>query len=286
MRTAHDPRLAALGFQLVRPRLELRPYIRAYWYLRRDTPLQTYTEQYMHPRGGIGLAFNLADPVYLGGQLVAEPVFFDGTTTVSRTMGFLGRLDLVGVSFRAGGAYPVIGVPLAEIRDGIGLLEALDIASVMQLHTQLFEERSTQARIQQIEAWLLRRLALGRALSALIPASLALLRSSGPVLPIPRLAEQLAVSQRQLERLYYAQVGMSPKQYAQLIRVERARLTLKRGQVQSTADLAVDLGFYDQSHFIRDFSAVVGMTPNAYSKRSRQQAAGQSAAEHADSTPG
>jgi AraC-like DNA-binding protein len=66
------------------------------------------------------------------------------------------------------------------------------------------------------------------------------------------------------------QVGMSPKQYARLLRVETARLALKRMRAPSTTYLAAELGFYDQAHFIREFSAVVGMTPYAYLKRSRR----------------
>jgi transcriptional regulator GlxA family with amidase domain len=74
-------------------------------------------------------------------------------------------------------------------------------------------------------------------------------------------------SQRQLERLYQNQVGISPKQYSQLLRVETARLVLGQMNKSSTANLAAELGFYDQSHFIREFSAVIGLTPYAYMKR-------------------
>ena len=61
---------------------------------------------------------------------------------------------------------------------------------------------------------------------------------------------------------------MTPKHYSTLLRVETARLALKQINGQSNTDLAVDLGFYDQSHFIHEFSAVVGMTPYSYMQRS------------------
>jgi AraC-like DNA-binding protein len=67
--------------------------------------------------------------------------------------------------------------------------------------------------------------------------------------------------------LYQSQVGVSPKHYARLIKVERARLTLKHMNEQTTTRLAAELGFYDQAHFIREFRAVIGMTPYAYMKR-------------------
>jgi AraC-like DNA-binding protein len=52
------------------------------------------------------------------------------------------------------------------------------------------------------------------------------------------------------------------------------RLTHKQLDNQSTARLAAELGFYDQAHFIREFSAVIGMTPQAYAKRHHKPQAG------------
>jgi AraC-like DNA-binding protein len=129
---------------------------------------------------------------------------------------------------------------------------------------------SVPARIGLLETWLVQRLALGRELSALIPATLARLRQSVGQVPIPQLAQEFAISQRQLERLYQRQGGMSPKQYTRLLRVEAARLALKRMDQRSTGALAADLGFYDQPHFIREFRGVVGMTPYAYIRHSQR----------------
>ena len=85
----------------------------------------------------------------------------------------------------------------------------------------------------------------------------------------PIFTQQVAISQRQLERLYKTQVGMSPKHYARLMRIMAARLALKQKPAQSNTRLAIDLGFYDQAHFIREFTAVIGMTPYRYMQRSR-----------------
>jgi AraC-like DNA-binding protein len=271
MSTTPESQLAYLGFHLIPPSQALRPYVQAYWYFRRDAPLLAYQEEYMHPRGGFGVVFNFGDRLRLDEQVVAEPLFLDGTTTISRKLGFLGRIDLMGIRFHEGGAYPVLGIPLAELRNEIRLLDALDRQSLLYLYEQLYEADSAAMRVKLLDAWLMRRLSSGKEQSALIPVSLCMLREHGPELSIPQLARQLAVSQRHLERLFQSQVGMSPKQYTQLLRVESARLDLKRGHTPSMAYLAAELGYYDQSHFIREFSAVVGMTPYAYLSRYRQR---------------
>lgn len=263
--------LTDLGFQLVPPSRGLRPYVQSFWSFQRPAPLLSFREEYMHPRGGFGVVFNFGDPVFLDGRLLKEPLFLDGANTLSRKMGFIGRVDLVGIRFREGGAYPFFGVPLHELRDLFTLLDVLDRRQLLLLHEKLAETAVLAHRCQLLDRWLLARLAQGQPRSQLIPPSLAQLQAQTGQLPIPQLADELAVSQRQLERLFQLQVGMTPKQYARLVRVETARLALKQ-HIESTTRLAVDLGFYDQAHFIREFRSVVGMTPTAYIKRQKPSA--------------
>ena len=104
MVTAVESQLSYLGFHLITPSEALRPYIQSYWYFRREATLLTMHEEYMHPRGGFGLVFNFGDALFLDGQVVADPLFLDGATTISRKMGFLGRVELMGVRFEEGGA--------------------------------------------------------------------------------------------------------------------------------------------------------------------------------------
>jgi AraC-like DNA-binding protein len=267
--TSPAPNLDDLGFQLIPPGELLRPYVRSYWAFRRETSLATVREEYMHPQGGYGIVFNFGDGVTLDATPLTEPVFLDGTNTFSRKMGFVGNVDQLGVSFYPGAAYPFLAVPLAELQNETAALDALDRPMLLRLHAQLWEAKSLAERLTLLEAWLLTRLALGKARDPLIPASLAMLRQTEGFLAIPNLADHFAISQRQLERLYQTQVGMTPKYYARLLRVETARLMLKRQQ--SNTHLAAELGFYDQSHFIREFSAVIGLTPYRYMQRSQNR---------------
>jgi AraC-like DNA-binding protein len=262
--------LAYLGFQLISPSRVLQPYIRSYWHFRRETPLLTARQEYMHPTGGFGIVFNFGDALRLDAQAIADPIFLDGVNTISRKLSFLGHVELMGIRFREGGAYPFLGIPLHELRNELPLLDVLDRPSLLRLHARLYEAESLPARINLLEEWLMGRLALGKARNVLIPASLTMLRAKEGQLPIPELAQKLAISQRQLERLYRSQVGLSPKQYAQLLRVETARLALKHLRGQTLTWLANDLDFYDQAHFIREFKAVIGLTPSAYLRHHRQ----------------
>jgi AraC-like DNA-binding protein len=261
-----DNKLAYLGFQLVPASVCLRPYVRSYWYVRREVPLQSYHEEYMHPRGGFGIAFNFGDGLTLDARGVTEPVFLDGANTVSRKFGFQNQVDLMGVQFHEGGAFPFLGIPLHELQNEMNVVSALD-ADVTDLHGRMYETKTLASRIRLLETWLLQRLSLGKERNSLIPASLKALREEIGQLRMSAFAARWSLSQRQLERLYQRDVGMSPKQYLKLLRIEKARSSLKHMREETTARLAVELGFYDQAHFIREFRDVVGVTPYAYMKR-------------------
>jgi AraC-like DNA-binding protein len=259
----------SLGFQLLPASPDLRPYVRGFWAFRRDAPLPSAQDAYLNPQGGFGLLFNFGDALRVDGPAVTDPVLLDGATTVARRVSFAGRVEQVGIQFAAGGAHAILGLPLIDLQNRVALLDALAPPPLLALHARLQEAPGLAARKDLLEAWLASRLAQSKLPDKLVPAALALQRQSQGRLPIPELSRTLAISQRQLERRYQLHVGMTPKQYGQLIRVEAARRALKQPGRAAAAALAVTLGYYDQAHFIREFQTVVGLTPAAYVKRSQ-----------------
>src|SRR5262245_21115430 len=80
------------------------------------------------------------------------------------------------------------------------------------------------------------------------------------------LAQEFGVSQRALQRLFRDYVGVSPKWVIQRYRLLEAAGRVAGGQVVDWADLALELGFADQAHFIREFKKLVGRSPAEYSR--------------------
>ncbi|MGN0064657.1 MAG: helix-turn-helix domain-containing protein [Nocardioides sp.] len=80
---------------------------------------------------------------------------------------------------------------------------------------------------------------------------------------VSEVAGAFDLSERRLQRLVRARVGMSPKWLIQRRRLHDAVLRLKEGEV-SLAEIAVELGYSDQAHFTTDFRTVTGMTPGEY----------------------
>jgi AraC-like DNA-binding protein len=82
------------------------------------------------------------------------------------------------------------------------------------------------------------------------------------------LSKQYAISQRQFERLFKEAVGFTPKTYAKIIRFESALDNFSTNESFTT--IALDCGYFDQSHFIHDFKSFSGFHPTSYFKIMRK----------------
>ena len=78
------------------------------------------------------------------------------------------------------------------------------------------------------------------------------------------LAVRAGCSERTLQRLFARYVGPSPKQVVLRYRLQNAVAALDADTAEPLADLAARLGFYDQAHLAREFTAFVGIAPGAY----------------------
>lgn len=87
-----------------------------------------------------------------------------------------------------------------------------------------------------------------------------------PGTTVADLAERHAVSQRTLQRAFRDFVGVGPKWVLRRYRMHEAAERIAAGEVHDGASLALALGYFDQAHFIRDFTAQIGMPPSAYER--------------------
>ena len=83
-------------------------------------------------------------------------------------------------------------------------------------------------------------------------------------LALQELSARVGISPSHLNRRFGAEVGLPPYRYQLQLRIEAAKAKLAAGE--PIAQVAVDLGFSDQSHFTRLFTRIVGATPAQYQK--------------------
>jgi AraC-like DNA-binding protein len=88
--------------------------------------------------------------------------------------------------------------------------------------------------------------------------------SNNGQMSIERLVDQLGVSQRQAERKFNDMVGFSPKLFSRLIRFHSSLKFAAHPKPYSLTEVAYHSGYFDQSHFIREFREFSGVSPKNY----------------------
>lgn len=87
-------------------------------------------------------------------------------------------------------------------------------------------------------------------------------------LSVDQLSRHANASRRYVEKIFKEKIGMSPKQYAQIIRVKKTSMYLLDPRFNfNLREIAHKLDYYDQSHLLKDFKAVMGQSPSAYLQR-------------------
>ena len=245
----------------------LSPYVKFYWTLEGlDASMNTPRERII-PDGSIELMFHRGDlfQKYIrDDQVVTQPrSFLHGQITRFIDVRPTGKIEIFSIRFQPHGLYPFLNYYISELT-GI----TISTNELWGLEGQLLEERIMEAgsatlRIQVIEEFLLQRLKLLKRPQNDIMHCIRLINHSNGSIPIEKLAYEVNTGRRELERKFLEQVGISPKLLARITRFQKVLNKIETEHINSTA-AAYEGGFYDQSHFIRDFKEFTGYSPNIY----------------------
>lgn len=174
--------------------------------------------------------------------------------------------EIMGVHFAPGGAGALLGLPADEVHDQDISLESLWGRAARELHERLLAETSPGDRFAILERALLERFQEARKPHSVVRAALRDLEQVDSPMAIGQLAAKFGWSDRHFIRTFTSQVGITPKAYGRIRRFQATVARIQTGRAPDWAALAVDCGFYDQAHMIRDFRAFSGLTPVAYSR--------------------
>lgn len=171
-------------------------------------------------------------------------------------------LGFIAVRLRAGMLPRFLSIPAAELPDQVHAVEHLWDVAGSQLLRQLSWAAANVERLQLIERFLLSQLRSPP--DARVERAAALLYRSGPGLSIDQLADAVELGRRQLERRFLAGTGQTPVEMRRLTRFQHTVRTVLLDPQRSSTDVALEHGYYDQAHFIREFRSLAQTTPRGY----------------------
>ncbi|MDF2725361.1 MAG: transcriptional regulator, AraC family [Paenibacillus sp.] len=191
-----------------------------------------------------------------------------GLQTSSRQYQSTGGIGSIIVTFKPGGLAAFTPYPIAEFQDAnIDLDCIFPKQSVRDMEYRLQEAASAAERVQVVQSFLLSQ-HKQKSQSELIAEAAERIQLRRGDVSVERLAGELFVSKRTLERRFNAEIGITPKKFAGIVRFQRA-IQLKHAGL-SYLDLIESCNFSDHSHFAHDFKAFAGCTPEQFFGESLQ----------------
>ncbi len=248
----------------------LSAFIEFFWLYEGDIPL--HNKERRLPDGSASLIVSLRDEQIRIYDRHAPNRFHDcGGIVISGARSEFALIDtacqeeILGVQFRAGGAFPFLALPANELHNEIVSLDILWSGTAVNLREQLLAAGTREMRFQILEQFLLARLAgQSRIIHPAVAFAIKEFQNISYSRNIRQVIEQIGISQTRFIQVFREAVGLTPKQYCQVLRFQAALRTLERGSPVGWTELALNSGYYDQAHFIHDFQVFAGLTPGAY----------------------
>lgn len=256
----------------------LSEFIERFW-LCSDAP--PHARERILPSGTIELVINLRDdeiriydPSHPDRCTRYSGAVLSGTYSRFFVIDPLQHASILGVHFRPGGAFPFLGLPAGELADAHADLEALWGAPAVELRERLCAAATPAERFSLLEEALLSRLRRSPEHHGAVSVALDVFEPAGADVRIRRVrdvAGLVGLSQRRFIQVFAAEVGLTPKLYCRVRRFQRARALVRQTAAPDWARVAVDCGYFDQSHLIRDFLAFSGLSPGDYFHRQSER---------------
>ena len=264
------PDLAATRFRLARhaPSEALTPFVEYYWIPRWDLRGEPPFAQTILPHPNVHLVFEASGAGIFG---VDRRLF-------TRSLSGLGLA--FGVRFLAGGFRPFWQAPISQLTDRVvpaARLFGPQAEKTRQAIMRVGPENSadsagTADSADEVDA---RMIGYAEALLCSVrperdwmaeqTAALVSRITADPGLRrVDQLAAASGMTARSLQRLFADYVGVSPKWVMRRARLHEAAERADSGEPVDWALLASDLGYADQAHLTRDFTATLGISPTRY----------------------
>lgn len=238
------------------------------WYTR--APQVPYSLQRILPTGRTQIIINLArDFLWECSERGRE-----GCSSASLIVGARSRYEIVdtsdlaelaGIVFHPGSFPSFVSCPADVFSNLSTSLEEVWGSKAALLRERLLEISDAGAKLDVLESFLLQEMRPPDPRGNLVDYAIRqFARRSGSILSVAQVASDTGLSVRHFSQIFREQVGIAPKAWCRIQRFQQAVQQLHQGAEVGWAELSLDCGYYDQSHFANEFRAFSGVDASTY----------------------
>lgn len=227
------------------------------------------TEVLLHPKGVFEIVFQSNDSFkhntsYSSGWTTRPKHFIGGLHNKSYSIISEDDYNVcITVEFKANTAKYFIPYKLNLFQNNLIDISEIWTDGLGKLKLKLEKEYSDLGKVRCIESFMADKL-IKHDVSTIDKALQVIHRHNGFV-NVKQLSDEAQLSSSQFRKRFNEEIGISPSQYNKILRINTALDHINKNQNESLTELTYLLGYFDQSHFIKDFKSVVGVSPKVLS---------------------
>jgi len=214
------------------------------------------------PEGQNLLIFNFGTPIDLldtpeESSFLNSPFFVIPAVATSRLFNQKGKVELFGISFIADGLFNLIQQPISKLQNSFPAnLKGKCEEMYVQMEQMTFSDRS-----KLVESFLIGHLKQNNKNPSFSNAYKTIKETKGCIM-VSDLAKKVCVSERQLQRLFKMRLGISPKDYCKVVRVNSyIESILSKERDIDWMELVVEFDYYDQPHLVNEVKSITQLSP-------------------------
>ena len=241
------------------PSADLEPWVEHYWTVEWDLRGSAPQRVETLPHPSVHLIFEADRKSRIAGPSRAR---------FSRLLE--GKGGVFAAKFKPAGFHAFVGIPISRFADKTILFREVFGPAGEELERAVLSRELDAERITLVEDFLRSRGPERDEDADRVSEMVYRVAGEAEIHRVEHLAARFGLNTRTLQRLFSKYVGVSPKWVIQRYRLHEAAERLAAGKSIDQAELALDLGYTDQAHFVRDFKSIVGVSPAAYARAARQ----------------
>ena len=250
----------------------LKPYVKHYYVF--ESGDDTGFEDTVFPSGDMEMIFNLGCGTWeslVAGKFRQTPkIELWGQITRPLAIRSSGRHTMLGIRFFTHSAACFFNDEMGIFNNRITDVTDIIGSTVKTLHARLIETRDNLQRIALVETFLLNKLIANEKKVFKVDKVaniLASIKANPAENNLNKIATDHGITTRYLHKLLFQSTGLSPAVFSKINRFQSSLKLLVKNE-QPLTEIAYHCGYFDQSHFIRDFKTFTGITPSAYLENS------------------